>query len=372
MSDTFQLNGVSNSRSRRLTLEDIQIWSINGNEATELNQASQMESENLLENVLVNNPSLLMDDLILVGRQTPTDSGPLDLLGVDGDGRLVVFELKRGTLSRDAVAQVIDYTSDLDSMELEDLASHVSERSGEHGIEKIDDFQGWYSDRGFEDLESLKPLRMFLVGLGVDDTTERMVEFLAKSSNMDISLLTFHGFAYNGETILAKQVEVTGSSDEDDKTDGKGLSPEERRDVLIARINRFEIRKLFDDVADMFRESWPQSRQSITKTGLGIRLPIYPDSEKFRGYGRVKAEKNGKVRMYLYERAFRLGTDDLRQTIDEIPFQTTPRGRDPFEDKDVSSWEFPLTTGEWDTHKERLTALTQAVYAAWENSAAGE
>ena len=52
-----------------------------------------------------------MEPLTLVGRQTPTEGGPLDLLGVDGDGKLVVFELKRGTLLRDAVAQILDYAS---------------------------------------------------------------------------------------------------------------------------------------------------------------------------------------------------------------------------------------------------------------------
>ena len=89
--------------------------------------SNRMESELLLEETLVNNPGLLLEDLTLVGRQTPTEGGPLDLLGVDGDGRLVVFELKRGTLSRDAVAQVIDYASDLDNMDLVNLANHISD-----------------------------------------------------------------------------------------------------------------------------------------------------------------------------------------------------------------------------------------------------
>ena len=115
---------------------------------------------------------------------------------MDQDGKLVVFELKRGTLSREAVAQVIDYASYLEAMDLADLANHISESSGEHGIDAIDDFQEWYG-RG---LESLKPLRMFLVGLGADDRTERMVSFLVNNSGMDISLLTFHGFAYDGKT----------------------------------------------------------------------------------------------------------------------------------------------------------------------------
>ena len=50
---------------------------------------------------------MLMPGLTLVGRQTPTGSGWLDLLGVDEDGKLVVFELKRGKLTREAVAQAI-------------------------------------------------------------------------------------------------------------------------------------------------------------------------------------------------------------------------------------------------------------------------
>ena len=64
---------------------------------------------------------MLMPDLTLVGRQTPAGGGALDLLGVDEDGRLVVFELKRGTLTRDAVAQVIDYCSYLESLDVDTL-----------------------------------------------------------------------------------------------------------------------------------------------------------------------------------------------------------------------------------------------------------
>ena len=97
-------------------MEDIKIWSLDGLTATPLDAASQMESERKLEDTLVNNPGLLMDGLALVGRQTPTEGGPLDLLGVDKYGRLCVFELKSGTVARDAVAQVIDYASDLDGM----------------------------------------------------------------------------------------------------------------------------------------------------------------------------------------------------------------------------------------------------------------
>ena len=93
--------------------DDIRIWKIDDSSkaATPVESTNRMETENLLEELLVRNPDMLMPGLTLVGRQTPTESGNLDLLGVDADGRLVVFELKRERLRRDAVAQIIDYCS---------------------------------------------------------------------------------------------------------------------------------------------------------------------------------------------------------------------------------------------------------------------
>ena len=81
-------------------MEEVKLWAIDGSHVEDLKPASQTETEKLLEDSLVSSPDMLLEDMILVGRQTPTEGGPLDLLGVDGDGRLVVFELKRGTLTR--------------------------------------------------------------------------------------------------------------------------------------------------------------------------------------------------------------------------------------------------------------------------------
>ena len=140
-------------------MDEVKIWAVDdASTVVSLDSKFQVDTEALLEETLVKNPDLLIPGLTLVGRQTPTPGGPLDLLGVDEDGRLVVFELKRGTLSRDAVAQIIDYASYLDAMELAEFAEYISERSGEHGIEKIEDFQDWYNSRGFGEL---KPFAFF-------------------------------------------------------------------------------------------------------------------------------------------------------------------------------------------------------------------
>ena len=353
-------------------MEDIQIWTIDNTQVAQLEPSNQMESEQLLEEILVKSPDLLMEGLKLVGRQTPTEGGPLDLLGVDGYGRLVVFELKRGKLSRDAVAQVIDYASYLDAMDLADLANHISERSGTGGIEEIENFEEWYDDRTFEveGLEALLPPRLCLVGLGADNRTERMVKFLADNSGMDISLLTFHGFKYDGKTLLAKQIEVEGKT-----TSLDSQSRSEWQRLHDARTKAYGAQTLFDNSMEMFRVNWRSPRELPGRHGYDIRLRDQPESGRasWRRYARVGTQDDGRMEICFYPQAIVLSVDEFRPAVERVPFQTWPRNQEKqaLEDLDLQI-QFLLTTDGWKAHKETLTALTQAVYKAWEASGSSE
>ena len=80
--------------------EELRMWSVgDGRKAVLLSPLKQIPTELEFEELLVANPAMLELGLRLIGRQTPTQSGWLDLLAVDTDGRLVVFELKRGTFA---------------------------------------------------------------------------------------------------------------------------------------------------------------------------------------------------------------------------------------------------------------------------------
>ena len=347
-------------------MDEVKIWAVDdASNVVSLASKGQTDTEALLEETLVANPDLLIPGLRLVGRQTPTEGGPLDLLGVDEDGRLVVFELKRGTLSRDAVAQVIDYASDLDSKSDVALAAHIAANSGVGGIESIDDFEEWYGENTeAESLDSLRPLRLFLIGLGVDDRTERMVRFLAHNSGMDISLLTFHGFAYDGRTLLAKQVEVEGAAEPERRSARRRRSVAENRERLEGRIEESGVTEPFDAVRDMFRENWPGHRTYIGVHGLNIRLKR-PSGSGAASYARIGAG-GGQISLVFFPWTKSLCLDEFRQPIEEIRYDTWPRNRDPLGDPNAEI-QFRLTTKEWHTHKERLYALTQAVYEAWES-----
>ena len=336
------------------------MWALDADSSVvPLASKRQTDTESLLEETLVRNPDMLIPGLKLVGRQTPTDGGPLDLLGVDEDGRLVVFELKRGTLSRDAVAQIIDYASDLDTKTDIALAEHIAAHSGGGGIESIEDFEKWYSENTEgQSLDSLKPLRLVLIGLGADDRTQRMVRFLAENARMDISLLTFHGFTHDGKTFLAKQVEVEAASDPGPRRPSRYVSRAERRERLARRVEDSGMSETFGAAEGMFRENWPQSRTAPGAYGLRIML-------RQRAYARIGAS-DGHVTIVFFPRAKALCIDEFRQPVRDIRHGTWPSDREPVDDPDTEI-HFQFTVKEWEEHKERMSALTAAVYEAWEN-----
>ena len=220
--------------------EELRLWFVGGSGKVEpLSPLQQMPTEMALEELLARNPEMLGSGLQLVGRQTRTKSGWLDLLAVDQDGRLVVYELKRGTLARDAVTQVLDYASDLDAMSTSELAAHIAECSGNDRIQEIEDFEQWYADNfGGDDLSRLLPPRMVLVGLGVDPVAERMAKFIS-GGPVDLSVVTFHGFVRGEEKLLARQLDVVPQG-------RRPLTVKEKREALREYLtsNGYEARSL--------------------------------------------------------------------------------------------------------------------------------
>ena len=344
-------------------MDEFKVWALeDATSVVELKSQRQVDAESLLEDTLVGHPNLLMPGLELVGRQTPTAGGPLDLLGVDRYGRLSLFELKRGTLTRDAVAQVIDYAADLEAMDLSELAGLLATESGKHGIDEIDDLEEWYGQRfGDQELTSLRPLRMFLVGLGADERAERMVDFLANNSGMDISLITFHGFAYGGKTLFARQVHVEGAAGPKPDLGSRYVRVAERRARLDKRVEESGVSELFGAVRDMFQVNWPDAKMRPGASGLSIKL-------QKQSYARIDLWEAGEVWIVFQPCAKALCLNEFEQPVEAIPHGTWPHDRDPLADSDAAV-QFKLTAEAWETHKETLTRLALAVYQAHQSHA---
>lgn len=276
-------------------IPELKLWSVDGSSGAEpVPQLSQMPTEWELESVLVSNPGMLEPRLQLVGRQTPAAGGWLDLLAVDGDGRLVVYELKRGNLARDAVTQILDYASALDAMTGSELAKHISDRSGEAGIQRIEDFEQWYADtHGGDDLSRLLPPRMVLIGLGVDAAAERMARFVSAGA-VDLSVITFHGFRRDGETLLARQMEVSPGDGGQPPT--RARTTAERRRALRNYLEGHGYEQLFDHVCSDIRKRLPQHGiwEQPGSKGIGFQLTEPDDSKSWKTYFGVQAGYVGR------------------------------------------------------------------------------
>lgn len=346
-------------------MEEVKIWAIEGSGVVEVERAEKTETEKTLEDTLVANPGLLMEGLTLVGRQTPTQGGPLDLLGVDDEGKLVVFELKRGTLSRDAIAQVVDYTSSLNAMGLDSLVEHIATRSGEQGIQKIEDLGEWYSNRFPDgDLALLLPPRMVIVGLGTDSTTNRMVEFLA-NTGVNISMFTFHGFIYEGKTLLAKQVEGSAANITSATTrTSKSMSRREKLRMYDERATELGVSELVNSVREMFKKSLrfqSESASVAVKSRRNFRLS--------RGaYSFIDLKSAGKgIKLGFHPVAIGLVLD-VFDSLDskDIPFER-PDSLNAYTDEIHYEILFPLNSiEEWESRKDKLASLTEKVYAAYQ------
>ena len=269
----------------------------------------RVETEEMLEDVLVANPDMLMSGLTLVGRQVPVETGFVDLVGIDEDGRLVVFELKREKLTKAAVAQVLDYCTYLETLSDSEIGTLLAERSNKDGIERIGDFEEWYgSQRG----ESLRPIRMVLVGLGLDASAHRMVSYLADRA-IDIRLLTFHGYVTDQEMLLARQVRAA------DDTRTSSASPPRASD-LKRKATEHGVAEIWQDA----RESLDYSaRTYYTKAGITYlqRTTTLPDGVRVRGSHSVTIGEPGGIRITFHPAAVDLCHKEFERLRDAIPFE---------------------------------------------------
>ena len=182
--------------------QKIRMWEVTEADTLAELPSSEISLERRFEDWLQSDISILDDDLLIIGRQVRTDhGGQIDLLCIDRTGGLVVIELKKGRTPREVTAQALDYASwakDLDLGRIEELVSSYSVLNGS----LKDEFESKFEI----DLPEVPNSRhrSLIVAESMDDSTERIVEYLSEM-NVPINVVTVQHFKDSeGREFLAQ------------------------------------------------------------------------------------------------------------------------------------------------------------------------
>jgi hypothetical protein len=155
-----------------------------------------------LEPWIASHPEIVASDLMIIGRQVQTKSGPLDLLAVDRFGNAVIIELKRDSLPRECLAQAIDYASDVASWSTERL----SEACLAFRKKPLDVcFGETFPDVDLESITINASQRIVLLGFSIESSLERMIEWLSIGFGVNVNAVILQYLkTTSGDEILVR------------------------------------------------------------------------------------------------------------------------------------------------------------------------
>ncbi|MGK7222137.1 hypothetical protein ACSNO4_05005 [Kocuria flava] len=176
------------------------IWRVDTSGPRRLS-GMRLPSEEDLERFLEEDPSILGDPLLIIGRQVRTDFGTyIDLLAMDQDANLHVLELKRDRTPREVIAQVLDYgswTAELDRNSILDIAnSYLNNKAFEAAFEET------FGSPPPDELNDEQNLTV--VAAELDTASERIVTYLNRQFGVPVNVVFFRYFEDEDRRYLAR------------------------------------------------------------------------------------------------------------------------------------------------------------------------
>lgn len=168
-----------------------------------------------LEPWLASNPEIIGADIMVIGRQVLTRSGPIDLLGIDKSGNAVVIEIKRAELPRESLAQAIDYASDVAEWTVEKLSDVCSGYTRKTLQEA---FNEAFPDVDLETVSVNGAQRLVLVGFSIEASLERMIEWLSDSYAVGVNAVVLSYVKTRGGDELLTRTSIISEEAEQERT----------------------------------------------------------------------------------------------------------------------------------------------------------
>jgi hypothetical protein len=178
---------------------NMSLWKINNEDLVEIDR-TRMDREERLENWIAQDISILDLDLLLIGRQVSTDfGGRIDLLGIDRQGDITILELKRDKTPREVVAQILDYASWVNRLSFKEINAIASKFLNQ---DLSTAFNSYFGEPLPEKTNTNHS--MVIIASELDESSERIVRYLADEHDININVIFFNFFRSDSEEILGR------------------------------------------------------------------------------------------------------------------------------------------------------------------------
>lgn len=221
---------------------EIKAWQIIDGKLTSIDTSLKNEGRTEpydLEPWLASNPEIIGTDIMIIGRQVMTKSGPIDLLGIDSSGNTVVIEIKRSELPRETLAQAVDYAASIAEWTPEKLAEVCLDKTGKTFDDVFDDA---FPEINLESINLNSTQRIILVGFSIETALERMIEWLSDSYGVSINAIVLSYVKTNDEAELLMKTSIISEEMEQERIKAKAFiipksdEPGSHEDPILKRM----------------------------------------------------------------------------------------------------------------------------------------
>ena len=202
------------------------IISKNGKNAVRVEKSS-FDKEDFLQQYIYENPESIplydiKDDirLLILAREFPTTSGPIDALGVDRDGEIYIVETKlfKNADKRTVVAQALDYGAALwkhsgdFAQFLSVLDGAVADTFGTSLVSKLRDFFNFSEEDAATLLESVRhnlsegAFRFVVLMDKLEARLKDLVIYVNQNSQFDVYAVEFEYYKHETQEIIIPKI----------------------------------------------------------------------------------------------------------------------------------------------------------------------
>jgi hypothetical protein len=295
------------------------IWKITPKGPTKVAEG-HLKLEEHLEDWIANDPSLLGEPLLIVGRQVliPDVKDRLDLLALDPRGNAVIIELKRGKLRDPVDMQALRYASYVSKWSYEDFERVASGYlgKGDPDFNFNAAFENFCNEAGVDEVPDLnRDQRLLVVGSEVEDRLGSVGLWL-RDHGVDIKMMTIEVYSEGGMLFVRPQTIIPlplpgepriGRTAEPWRVDGRAWHLEKRCSPKTSGM-LLKLHNLIEDHFEGVKPKWAQKEYVAYEVGSHCWLYVNTAPTVLLLTLRVKADAFKEA-----ELARRLGVEEFHK-----------------------------------------------------------